>query len=200
MLCSSLRCHRQDQVRNATPQSTILVTVHPVKRDRMAVGEELFLKVVVHHLLHGAQTTLHRNLLLFTEQHCEYQERLLVGGVLMVAVAIENEGGPWGQFLEAVNNGHGLVSLKRNLQLAVDVQLHLVAVLVRFAGSIDVQNGGIEGRSQPLSQAGQRPLRFDTSSEDQTDWLGGLGRLEVLQQMDLAPGPQLRTLVRKLAL
>lgn len=187
-------------MRNATPQSTILVTVHPVKRDWMAVGEELFLKVVVHHLLHSAQTTLHRNLLLFAEQHCEYQERLLVGGVLMVAVAIENEGGPWGQFLEAVNNGHRLVSLKRNLQLAVNVQFHLVAVLVRFAGSIDVQNGGIEGRCQPMSQAGQRPLRFDTGSEDQTDWLGGLRRPEVLQQMDLAPGPQLRTLVRKLAL
>lgn len=118
----------------------------------------------------------------------------------MVAVAIENEGGPWGQFLEAVNNSHGLVPLKRILQLAVDVQFHLVAVLVRCAGSMDVQNGGIEGRGQPMSQAGQRPLRFDASSEDQTDWFGGLGRPEVLQQMDLAPGPQLRTLVRKLAL
>lgn len=102
----------------------------------------------------------------------------------MVAVAIENEGGPRGQLLEAVNNGHGFVSFKRSLQLAVDVQFDLVAVMVSLAGSINVQNGGTEGRrvagGQPMSQAGQRPLRFDASSQDQTDWLGGPGRLQVL--------------------
>lgn len=199
-----LRCHRQDEVRNTAPQSTVLVEVHPVKRYRMAFGEELLLQMVVHHLFHGSQTSLSGDLLLLPQQHCEDHKSLLVGGVLVVAVAIKNERGARGQLLEAVNDGHGLVALEGSLQLAVDVQLDLVAVLAGLAGPVDVEDGGVEGRreggGQPLSQAAQCPLASAARGQDQTDRLSGLGRLEVPQQVDLAPAPDLRALMGELSL
>lgn len=199
-----LCCHRQDEVRNTTPQSTVLVKVHPVKRHWMAIGEELLLKMVVHHFLHSTQTSVGRNLLFLPQQYREDQTSLLVGGVLVVAVAIKNKRGARRQLLEAVNDSHGFVSFKSSLQLAVDVQFDLVAVLAGFAGSVDVQEGGVEGGGegggQALSQAVQRPLSPAACSKDQTDWLCRMGCFQMLLQVDLAPLPQVRPLTRKLSL
>lgn len=122
----------------------------------------------------------------------------------MVTVAIENKRGAWRQLLEAMDDSHGFVSPESSLQLFVDVQFDLVAVLASFAGSIDVEDRGIqgrrEGRGQALSQAVQRPFSSDACSQDQTDWLCGLGCLEVPLQVDPAPVPELNTLVGELSL
>lgn len=159
----------------------------------MTAAEELLLKVVVDHLLHSAQGALGRNLLLVLQENGEDQEGPLVGSVLVVAVAVENEGGAWGQLLEAVDDGHRLVPLEGDLQFAVNVQLHLVAVLAGFARSINVEDGGVvgggEGGGQAVSQAAHRPLPPDARRQDEADRLCGLGRLQVSEQVDSAPGP-----------
>ncbi len=188
---------------DAAPQSTVLVSVHLIEGSLVAGAHQPFLNIVLHHLLHFLQTQIIADLIL-RQQHSEQQEHLLVCGVLMVAVAIKNEGGAWRQLFEAVDDSHGFVSFEGCFQLAVNVQLHLIAVLAGFAGSIDVEDGGIEGRreggGQAVSQAAQRFLSPLTSSKDQADWLCGLGCFEVLLQMDLAPPPQLRPLTREASL
>lgn len=123
-----LCCHRQDEVRNAAPQSPVLIDVHPVKRHRPALGQKLLLEVVVHHLLHRTQAFCPRNLIFLLQQDREDQKNVLVRGVLVITVAVEDESGAGRQLLKAVNDGNGLVSLKRSLQLPVYVQLDVVAV------------------------------------------------------------------------
>lgn len=196
-----LCCHRQDEVGNAAPQPAVLVDVHPVEGRRPVLGQELLLEVVVHHLLHGAQARRPGDLVLLLQQHGEDQEDFLVGGVLVVTVAVEDEGGAGRQLLEAVNDGDGFVPLERPLQLPVDVQFDAVAVLAGGAGAVDVEDGGVdgggEGGGQTLSQAAQRPLRFEPGRQDEADGLGGAERLQVPLHVDPVSVPQLGALVRK---
>lgn len=197
-------CHRKDEVRNTAPQSTVLVEVHSVVRHRAAVREEPLLKVVIHHLLQRAQTDVGCDVLFFFQQHCEDQKGLLVGCVLMVTVAIENERGARRQLLESVNDSRRFASIKSFLQPAVNVQFDLVAVLAGFTGSINVEEGRIvgggEGRGQASSQAVQRLLSSEAGSQNEAHWLCGLGRLEMPLQVDPGPSPELRLLVTELIL
>lgn len=114
-------------MRDSAPQATKLVRVHLVEGGVLAGGDQLVLHVVLHRLLHLSQVQLAVNLV-FWQQHCEQEEGALVGGVLVVAVAVKDEGGARGQAVKAVDDGRRFVSLESRTELRVNVQLHLVAV------------------------------------------------------------------------
>lgn len=103
-----------------------------------------------------------------------------------------------------MNDSHGFVSTESCTQLGVYVELHFVAVLAGFAGSINVEDRGVkrrgEGRGQPQSQAAECPLGSEAGSENQTDRLSGLGCFKVRFQVDLAFLPQIGMLIGKLGL
>ena len=119
------------------------------------------------------------------EQHGEDQRGPLVGRVLVVAVAVEDDGGARRQLLEAVDDGHGLVPLEGVPELVVDVELDLVAVLAGHAVSVDLEDGAVEGGGegggQTLGQAVKRLFSPAARSQDQAGWLFGMGCLEVLR-------------------
>lgn len=148
-------------MRDSAPQAAKLVHVHLVEAGVLAGGHQLVLHIVLHHLLHLRQLQLAVDLV-FGQQHGEQEEGALVGGVLVVTVAVKDEGGAWGQAVEAVDDGRRLVSLESHAELRVNVQLHLVAVRAGSAGPVQVEDGGVqrrgEGRGQTLRQAAQSPL------------------------------------------
>ena len=155
----------------------------------MVRGEELVLEVVFHHLLHLLEVVL-MSYRLLGEKHGEDQRSSLVSCVLVVAVAVEDDGGARGQLLEAVDDGHGLVPLEGASELVVDVELDLVAVLAGHAVPVDLEDGAVEdgagegggeGGGQTLGQAVQRPFSPTACSQEQADRLVGMGRLEVLR-------------------
>lgn len=185
------------------PQAAKLVRVHLVEGGGLVGAHQLVRHIVLHHLLYLCQAQRIVDLI-SGQQHGEQEEGALVGSILVVAVAVKDEGGAWGQAVEAVDDSRRFVPLESCAELRVNVQLDLVAVRSSSAGPVEVEDGGVqrggEGRGQTLSQAAQRPLGSEAGSQDQTDRLSRLGQCEVVLKVELAPLPQIRPLVGELGL
>lgn len=106
----------QDQVGDAAPQPAQLVRVHVVVGAGGAAAGELGPEEVPDSLLHlpEADVALQRVLL---QQHRQQQGHILEGGALVVTVLVEDEGGPGGQQLEAVNHRGPAPGRERRAQL-----------------------------------------------------------------------------------
>lgn len=185
---------------DAAPQPAQLVRVHAVVGAGAPGAGELGPEEVTDPLLHllEADAALQHVLL---QQHRQQQGHVLEGGALVVAVLVEDEGGPGGQQLEAVNHRGPAAGLERRAQLPVHLQLGLVAVQPGLVPALDVHRAAVQGGRVAVGQAGaeaaQGALGAARGREDDDGRLRGLRRVQVLAQ-ELAPAkPQLGALARE---
>ena len=193
----------QHQVGNPAPEPAQFVGIHVVEGPGgVSVGKPLP-EEIAHFLFRfpWADTCFQRFLL---QQDGQDQGHVFKGGVLVVAVLVEDQGGACREGLKAMYHSSLPALLERRAQLQVHRLLHRITVLPGSSSPVDL-NGrdfleGCVGICDMVAQALQGLFSLSSCCEYEGGWLGGVRSIEVLLEKLPSSLPQKGTLARKLGL